>query len=81
MLQNDSQTEFNLSCKVTGQVLIETKDGKSNTYAGYDTGLDNGDVFNINFEFEFTKDSYDLYLGVDEFLLHIGLENSESKLS
>ena len=54
----NNTTDFSLSCKVTGQVLIKTEDGVSTTYSNYTDGLEVGDTFPINFSYYTSGDFY-----------------------
>jgi len=82
-----NNSNFTLSCKVTGQVLIETKDGVSTAYSNYEDGLKVGDTFPINFSYSssgggnysFLINSTDLSIQVTAFNRHakgsiVGLE-------
>ena len=44
-------TQFNLDCKVTGQVLIETIEGVAKKYTHFTDSLLVGDTFSIKFRF------------------------------
>jgi len=68
--------KFSLSCEVTGQVLIETKDGKATTYTSYKDEIQNGDLFNIEFDFFKYINSYDLMFSAEK-LYFIGAINSD----
>tara|TARA_B100000767_G_C19686941_1_gene502206 strand:+ start:50 stop:628 length:579 start_codon:yes stop_codon:yes gene_type:complete len=49
-------TQFNLNCKVTGQVLIESVEGVAKKYTHFTDSLLVGDIFSIKFEFvEYTN--------------------------
>ena len=50
------EISFTLSCKVTGQVLIQTKDGVSTTYSSYKDDLEVGDTFPIKFNYTIYDD-------------------------
>lgn len=50
--------KFNMSCKVTGQVLIKTVDGIATKYSGFTDDLKDGDVFDIVFALAEAYDGY-----------------------
>jgi len=71
--------EFDLSCTVTAQALIQTKDGKGETYSAYDGGLKNGDTFEIKFLMNFSDDlGYELGITVQELMIFETLSSLES---
>ena len=56
--------EFNLSCKVTGQVLINTENGISEQASRYTDGLEVGDIFTVNFSYGSASYSYSLLIEI-----------------
>ena len=70
---------FTLSCKVTGQVLIKTKDGVSTTYSSYSNGLKNGDTFPIKFIYESNDNYYALKINANDINVNTILQSSDSK--
>ena len=67
----NNTTDFSLSCKVTGQVLIKTEDGVSTTYSNYTDGLEVGDTFPINFTYSSRPDYYRLSINADALSIYV----------
>ena len=70
---------FTLSCKVTGQVLIKTKDGVSTSYSSYRNGLENGDTFPIEFIYESNDNYYALKINANDIKVNTILQSSDSE--
>ena len=75
----DINLSFGLICKVTGQVLIQSKDGVSYTYSGYEDGLKNGDTFKVNITFKTFLDTYTLYIYNEDLYMSQRMYSSDSK--
>ena len=74
------QIDFNLECKVTGQVLIKSVDGVASTFSGYKDGYKIGDSFLINFMFKVDYfDNYNLTVGNTELIITEMLSSRNAK--
>lgn len=60
----EKTTQFNLNCKVTGQVLIESVEGVAKKYTHFTDSLLVGDIFSIKFEFKEWTNSKDYRLTI-----------------
>ena len=59
------EIKFNLSCKVTGQVLINTENGISEQASRFKDGLEVGDIFTVDFRYASASYSYLLYIKIN----------------
>lgn len=53
--------DFDMQCKVTGQVLIKSVDGVATKYSSFSNGLQDGDIFNIEFTLNTVDEAYKRY--------------------
>ena len=52
--------EFNLTCKVSDQVVLGIKDGESSRYTHFLDTVNDGDSFQIKFSMKYSEDFYNL---------------------
>ena len=73
--------DFALTCKVTDQVLIETKDGKAKRYSAYKDDLKIGDTFKITFKLVAVKEYYKLDIKAEALSVRSQISSDETTYS
>ena len=51
LVSGEEKILVEMNCKATGQTIIQSVDGVAKTYLKFENGLDIGDIFTVNFEF------------------------------